>query len=72
MEKSNLVLRRDILRGAWRIAADCRPRAAHLAPHRRGRGEREARVLAALSVVALWHIATQGAEVSSIMGADWV
>jgi hypothetical protein len=59
MEESNIVLLRDILRGAWRIAADCRPRAAHLAPHRRGRGERESRVLASLRVVALRHIATQ-------------
>jgi hypothetical protein len=60
MEESNIVLLRDILRGAWRIAAVCRPRAAHLTPHRRGRGEREARVRAALRVVALRHIATQG------------
>jgi hypothetical protein len=36
MEESNIVLLRDILRGAWRISAVCRPRAAHLAPHRRG------------------------------------
>jgi hypothetical protein len=57
MEESNIVLLRHILRGAWRIAADCRPRAAHLAPHRRGRGERGARVLAALCVVALRHMA---------------
>jgi hypothetical protein len=50
MEEGNIVRLRDFLRGVRLTATDCRPRAAHLTPHRRGRGEREAWCLAALLV----------------------
>jgi hypothetical protein len=38
MEEGNIVRLRDFLRGVRLTAADCRPRAAHLTPHQRGKG----------------------------------
>jgi hypothetical protein len=71
MEEGNIVRLREFLRGVRLTAADCRPRAAHLTPHRRGRGEREACVLPPSSSLRCG-ILPRKAELSSIMSTDWV
>jgi hypothetical protein len=71
MEESNIVLLRDILRGAWRMrptVVQGRP----IWPHTDEAGEKERREFLPPSASLRCGILPHRAEVSSIMGTNWV